>query len=184
MAKWLGRLLRNRRAGEATLAWNRKDLEAPGTIDLRSTAFANGGPIPRLHAGQGVGDNVSPRLSWSGVPKDAAELVLLIEDPDVPFPRPIAHLSLSGIPVATTSIPQGGLNAGDQPFGAGIGSFGRAGYAGPRPIPGHGPHSYVFQIFALDSPLTLPPAAKPEEITEAMAGHVLARGRLDGTYER
>jgi Raf kinase inhibitor-like YbhB/YbcL family protein len=184
MAKWLGRLLRNRRAGEATLAWNRKGLEAPSTIDLRSTAFASGGLIPRLHAGQRVGDNVAPQLSWNGVPEGATELVLLIEDPDVPLRRPITHLSLSGIPAATTSIPQGGLNAGAEPFGTGIGSFGRAGYAGPRPIPGHGPHSYVFQIFALDSPLTLPLAAKPEEITEAMSGHVLVRGRLDGTYER
>jgi phosphatidylethanolamine-binding protein (PEBP) family uncharacterized protein len=63
------------------------------------------------------------------------------------------------------------------------GDLGHSGYAGPRPIPGHGPHRYRFHVLALDEPI-------PDHITKAktllkqMDGHVIARGVLTGTYER
>ena len=61
--------------------------------------------------------------------------------------------------------------------------LGHRGYAGPRPIPDHGPHHYRFHVLAIDKPI-------PDSITTskalltAMANHVLARGVLTGTYER
>ena len=56
-------------------------------------------------------------------------------------------------------------------------------YAGPRPIPGHGPHRYRFLVFALDQPI--PDAvATAKALLRQMARGVLARGTLIGTYER
>ncbi len=56
-------------------------------------------------------------------------------------------------------------------------------YVGPRPIPGHGPHHYRFLVFALDQ--TVPDERRrPRAFASAIAGHVLARGVLTGTYER
>jgi phosphatidylethanolamine-binding protein (PEBP) family uncharacterized protein len=74
-----------------------------------------------------------------------------------------------------------------QPETAGIrfipGSLGHRGYAGPRPIPGHGPHRYRFLVFALDQPI--PDAvATAKALLRQMARGVLARGTLIGTYER
>ena len=66
----------------------------------------------------------------------------------------------------------------------GFGSFKRRGYAGPRPIPGHGPHRYIFQIFALDRPSGLDYTATLPRALSAIDGKVIARGRLTGTYER
>ena len=69
------------------------------------------------------------------------------------------------------------------------GSIGR-GYRGPEPIKGHGPHRYVFQLFALAVPLTATASgkplesAKPRAVLAAVPGPVLARGRIDGIYER
>jgi phosphatidylethanolamine-binding protein (PEBP) family uncharacterized protein len=103
---------------------------------------------------------------------------------DVPFRRPIAHLALAGIPVEEVSFDEGALNKGAVPYGTGRGSFGREGYAGPRPIPGHGPHAYVFQLFALGSTLSLPTDASADAILQAMRGRVVGRGRLTGYYER
>jgi phosphatidylethanolamine-binding protein (PEBP) family uncharacterized protein len=51
------------------------------------------------------------------------------------------------------------------------------------PIPSHGPHSYVFQLFAVDVPLDLPDKFGRADALRALAGHVVARARLDGTYE-
>ena len=185
MAALLGRALAGRRAGEATLVWHDAGLSAPVTFDVRSDAFAHGGPIPARYAA--VGQNLSPPLAWSGVPDGAAEFVLIVEDRDVPLRRPIVHAVATGIPPGAHGLAEGDLNAG-RPFGSRAGSFRRVGYSGPRPIPGHGVHTYAFQLFALDVPLTaerrLAVPGRPTEVVAMVRGHVLARGRIDGTYVR
>ena len=65
----------------------------------------------------------------------------------------------------------------------GKGALGHRGWAGPMPLRSHGPHSYVFQLFALDYQLDLPDRFTLADALHAMAGHVIARARLDGTYE-
>ena len=184
MAGLIGRLLKNRRAGHDKLSWNRPDLQGPETIHLTSSSFDHQAHMPIWTAGKGVGENRSPQLGWSGVPVDTKELVLIIEDPDVPLKQPIVHLALAGIPNETSAIAEGALNAGAGQFGGGKGSFDRDGYAGPRPVRAHGPHTYVFQLYALGEATGLHAGAKPEAITKAMADKVIARGRLDGYYER
>ncbi len=179
----LGRLLKNRRAGEAALAWHRDGLDAPPTITVTSPDFEDGHPLAPRNAGAGVGDNVSPALTWTNLPDRTRQLVLIVEDPDVPLRTPIAHAVATDLDPASGSIAEGALNAGGA-HGNGRGSFGRAGYQGPRPIPGHGTHAYVFQLFALDTVLDLATDAKPAAVIDRMRGHVIARGRLTGTYER
>ena len=51
------------------------------------------------------------------------------------------------------------------------------------PIASHGPHSYVFQLFALDYRPELPDKFTLTDALNTMPGHVIARARLDGTYE-
>ena len=65
----------------------------------------------------------------------------------------------------------------------GRGGLGHRGRAGPMPVPSHGPHSYVFQLFALDYQPELAGKFTLAGALHAMAGHVIARARLDGTYE-
>ncbi|WP_084531820.1 YbhB/YbcL family Raf kinase inhibitor-like protein [Nocardia miyunensis] len=186
----IGRLARPVRAGVSKIVWNTPAARrAPQTIALSSDAFGEGGAMPRRFAGHGVGENISPPLRWSGVPADAAELVLVIEDPDVPLPRPIVHGLFTGISARTSEIATGALNldtattTGD-PIRSGVAAFDRRGYAGPRPIPGHGPHRYVFQLFALDRPSGLGENSTRTDAVAALDGHVIARGMLTGTYER
>ncbi|MFP3465060.1 YbhB/YbcL family Raf kinase inhibitor-like protein [Leifsonia sp. SIMBA_070] len=179
---WLGRLLRNRRAGESTLAWHVPGLNAPDALTLSSPDFVDGSAIPQRNAGRPVGDNVSPALAWSGVPEGTAQLVLIVEDADVPLSRPITH-AVARFSPSLTGVAAGELEAGAV-HGDGIGAFGRRGYHGPRPVPGHGAHSYVFQLYALDRPIPGDRTLRPRTVVEAMSGHVLARGRITGTYER
>ena len=51
------------------------------------------------------------------------------------------------------------------------------------PIRSHGPHSYVFQLFAVDQPPALPDSFTLDDVIGAITGHVIGRARLDGTYE-
>ena len=177
----LGQLLRGLKGHDRHLAWNRLEA-APETLHISSSAFADGAPMPLRHAGDGLGQNVSPPLHIAGVPAGAQDLVLVLEDPDVPLPRPIVHM-IARLMVTTRDIAEGALNAG-QPIAFGRGSFGRTGYHGPRPIPGHGPHRYIFQLFAVTRPLNMKPTATLTDFIALMSGTVVARGRLTGTFER
>jgi hypothetical protein len=183
----LGKLLRGFRAGERHL-FCRNPLIVSGhaTITLTSSSFPAGSTIPLRHAGQGVGSNVSPALEWNGVPTDTAELILVMEDPDAPLHRPFVHLIATGIAKVTTSFADGMLNTNTQSMNRqlGVTTFGQLGYTGPRALPGHGPHSYVFQIFALRRKSGLSEGAKRNDVKRALEGNVLAYGEFRALFER
>ncbi|HXZ02831.1 MAG TPA: YbhB/YbcL family Raf kinase inhibitor-like protein [Stellaceae bacterium] len=186
LERLIGRALRGVRAGDRHLAWNAPALAGlPDGIALDSPAFAAQAALPLRYAGIGVGDNLSPPLRWSGVPAASAELVLVIEDPDAPLPRPVVHALATGIPPRWQGLPEGALALpAEGPIRLGRGFLGRRGYAGPRPVRGHGAHRYVFQIIAVDRPLVLAEPAGLAAVLAALAGHALAKGRLIGTFER
>ncbi|MFC5502891.1 YbhB/YbcL family Raf kinase inhibitor-like protein [Lysinimonas soli] len=181
----LGLLLRNRRAGHHTLAWANPELQAPETFTLSSPAFEHGAPIPERHRGRVRGPNISPELNWTTPPAETRELVLIVQDPDAPLGKPATHALTLGIDPALHGIPENGLTDPSPLRGLrhGKGGLGRRGYSGPLPIRSHGPHSYVFQLFALDRRVDLPETFTLDDTIDAMTGHVIARARLDGSYE-
>ena len=186
LPKAVGHALRDQRPGlDALVIAGDAAGTAPLSLTLTSPAFAEGGSIPAQHAADGAG--TSPPLAWTGVPAGARGLVLLVEDADSPTPAPLVHAIVMDLPPADGALAEGAL-AG--PAGTGEGhamgrnSFLRAGYLPPDPPPGHGPHRYAFQLFALDVP---PPAEGTPgrgAVVEALRGHVLAKGCLVGRYER
>jgi Raf kinase inhibitor-like YbhB/YbcL family protein len=181
----LGRALRTRRAGHHTLVWARSDVQAPENLTLTSPAFEHGAAIPERHKGRIFGENVSPELAWTVPPAGTVELVLVVEDPDVPFGKPATHALTVGIEPTLHGIPENAL-VNPSPIDGlrhGKGPLGRLGWAGPAPIPSHGPHSYVFQLFALEKHVSLPQKFTLSDAVAAMTGHVIGRARLDGTYE-
>jgi Raf kinase inhibitor-like YbhB/YbcL family protein len=179
----IGQLLRPVRAGQKHLAWNAPAFrDVPATVAVSSPTFEAGGRIPRRCAGPGVGDNISPALDWSGVPEGTEQLALIVEDADAPVPRPLVHV-LALLPQGLPGLDEGALSRGEK-VTFGRNSLRSNDYAGPRPVPGHGPHTYVFQLFAIDRAMTLPPSFTRHDLLAAMSGAVLARGRLDGIFER
>lgn len=147
-------------------------------LTITSPAFEPGRPIPRQYTGEGR--DVSPPLEWSGVPGDARELALICDDPDAPRPEPWVHWILYGIPAERTSLPEGGSGGARQ----GRNSWGRTGYGGPMPPPGHGVHHYHFRLYALDEPLKIGTHIDKAGLLTAIEGHILAEGELVGTYSR
>jgi hypothetical protein len=178
----IGKLLRNVRAGEQRSPFAGPGFAAPDGITVISNAFRDGEPMPKSSAGKGVGDNASPHLNWTGVPPGTRQLVLIIDDVDVPLPRPILH-TVAVIEPTIVQVDTGALQPGTTGMHFIRADLGNHGYAGPRPIPGHGPHRYRFLVFALDEPIA-ENVTKARALRKQMAGHVLARGMLTGTYER
>jgi Raf kinase inhibitor-like YbhB/YbcL family protein len=158
-------------------------------IEITSTAFQNGEAIPKQYTGEG--QDLSPQLSWSGVPEGTKQLALICDDPDAPTPEPWVHWVIYNIPPDTTGLPEGvakTIHLSDPP-GAVQGknswpSGQTIGYRGPMPPPGHGVHRYFFKLYALDTELDVEPGAAKNALLGAMEGHVLDEGQLMGTYER
>jgi phosphatidylethanolamine-binding protein (PEBP) family uncharacterized protein len=178
----LGTLLRRVRAGEQRGPLAGSGFNAPGSITVSSAAFDDGGAMPQSSAGKGVGANTSPALRWTGLPPGTGQVVLIIDDVDVPLPRPLLH-TVAVIDPTVDRVSAGSLQQGTTGIRFIRSDLGHRGYAGPRPIPGHGPHHYRFHVFAIDQPIP-DSVTKAKALLAAMSGHVLARGTLTGTYER
>jgi len=154
-------------------------------FQLTSSAFADGQAIPREHTCDG--DDVSPPLTWTGVPEGAESLVLIVDDPDAPDPAAPkltwVHWVLYNLPPSTVSL-RPGVKASELPSGTreGLNDWKRTGYGGPCPPIGR--HRYFHKLYALDVSLPDLGATTKAVLERAMAGHVLAKAQLMGTYER
>ena len=145
------------------------------TMTVSSTAFADGGDLPRRHTCDG--EDLSPPLSFSGAPEGTREIALLVEDPDAPSGT-FVHWVAWGIDPSA-----GALAEGAAAPGAGRNGFGRPGYGGPCPPKGPA-HRYIFRAFAVSRRLELKSGASADDLREAMHGSVLAEGSLTGRYAR
>ena len=81
------------------------------------------------------GEGVTPGLRWEGVRAQAVELVLIVQDPDVPLPRPIVHAVVTGIAADATGLAEG---AWERTGTFGVNTFRKKGFIAPAPIRGHG----------------------------------------------
>lgn len=150
-------------------------------ITLTSTAFEDNAMIPAKYTCDG--EDISPPLKWDGVPKGTKSIALICDDPDAPIGT-WAHWVLFNLPLQTRELQENFPDDATLPNGAsqGISDFGRTGYGGPCP-PG-GTHRYFFKIYALDIKIYSGAAANKAQLEKAMAGHILAQGKLMGKYKR
>jgi hypothetical protein len=152
-------------------------------MTIASAAFGEGKEIPAKYTCQG-GDT-SPPLSWTGVPKNAASLALIVDDPDAPDPKAPkmtwVHWVLYNIPPSAPGIPVG---ARELPAGAKSGSndWNKTSFGGPCPPIGR--HRYFHKLYALDIVLPDLGAATKADLLRAMEGHVVAEASLMGTYQK
>ncbi len=147
-------------------------------IEITSPRFEPNTPIPRNYTGEGR--DVSPPLSWTGLPGGSRELALICDDPDAPTPEPWVHWVLYKLAADTAGLAEGESGGGVE----GLNSWSRIGYGGPMPPPGHGVHHYRFRLYALDAALDARAGLSKSRLLKAMEGHVLDHGELVGTYER
>jgi Raf kinase inhibitor-like YbhB/YbcL family protein len=152
-------------------------------FQLKSPAFAQGDPIPRKYTRDG--DNLSPPLEWSDPPPKAKSFALVVEDSDAPSGT-FHHWGAYDIPADKTRLPEGiGGSAKGDSLGMTRNDFGRTGYDGPEPPPGHGPHHYHFRLMALDVPsLEQDATASVDDLWQAARDHMIAEAELVGTYVR
>lgn len=123
------------------------------TMQISSTAFENQRPIPTKYTCQG--ENISPPLTFTNVPKDTKTLALIVEDPNAPK-GVFDHWVVWNIPGTSTKLEEGA----NLPY-QGQNHANVMHYYGPCPPPGPA-HHYRFKLYALDETLTIPMGARAE----------------------
>lgn len=151
-------------------------------ISISLDGFNEGDMIPDKFTCEGK--DVSPPISWTGIPAFTKSIALIMDDPDAPGGT-FVHWVLYNLPSDTLKLPESiplnkTLTDGSM---QGMTDFGRPGYGGPCPPPGK-QHRYYFKVYALDEKLDLQPPASKRQVESAMKGHILAQGELMGKYQR
>ncbi len=150
-------------------------------MEIVSPVFSQGGIIPKKFTC--TGENVSPPLSWKGVPEGSRSIALIADDPDAPMGTWV-HWVYYNLPVELSQLKERvPVGSNPSPGGMqGINDSKHVGYDGP--CPPSGTHRYYFKIYALDAMLDLKPGATKKELLKAMEGHILAEGVLMGKFSR
>ncbi|MBD3296927.1 MAG: YbhB/YbcL family Raf kinase inhibitor-like protein [Candidatus Omnitrophica bacterium] len=151
-------------------------------LSVESSAFSDGERIPDRYTCRG--EDISPELSWDGVPENTESFILVVDDPDAPLGTWI-HWVVYNIPGSERSLKENVPKTMQLDNGTlqGINSFRWIGYGGPCPPPGPA-HRYMFKLYALDTVLELRPGSSKGDVMRAAQGHVLSQATLMGTYSR
>ena len=146
---------------------------------MQTDAFPDGGIVPQKYAGRG---GVQPGFKFSGAPEGTMSYAIIFHDLDVALqgnPNDVLHWIAWNIPASAGGIPEGKLPEGAVQ-GANI--TGQNAYFGPGAPPGPRYHHYVFELYALNSMLDLPPTAGRDELLKAMTGKISAKAAYVGRY--
>jgi len=164
-------------------------VHAQGPFTLTSTTFKDGQLMPRKVANSSanfsspncVGENVSPQLSWTGVPEGTKSFALLIEDPEGRGGNGVHHWVAYGIPASVTSFAEGEVSKPSDKYVGGKSTLGLGTYFGPCTPPG-APHHYTFILVATDlDPKELSPGLTREELLAKIVPGAPAPSHAKGT---
>ena len=172
--------------------------QAADIFTLKSSTFADGKVMPKKVANSKanaptnpncVGDNVSPELSWTGVPDGTKSFVMLMTDPEGRGGAGVFHWVAYGVPVSVTGFAEGAVSKLTDDYVGGKSTQGVGFYSGPCTPPGTAPHHYTFVLVATDfDPKELAPGLTHDEVTAKLAppgqppAHVKGAAGLVGLF--
>ena len=152
---------------------------AADIFSLTSTTFKDSTMMPKKAANSSansptnpncVGENVSPQLSWSGVPEGTKSFIMLMIDPEGRGGAGVNHWVAYGIPASVTSFAEGEVSKPSDKYVGGKSTQGVGFYSGPCTPPNTTPHHYTFVLVATDfDPKELPPGLTKDEVTTKIA---------------
>ncbi|MFW5714644.1 MAG: YbhB/YbcL family Raf kinase inhibitor-like protein [Brevefilum sp.] len=152
-------------------------------MKLISSAFENNDTIPVIYTCEG--ENISPPLSWSGVPEQVETLALVMDDPDAPDGT-FVHWVVYNLPPVPPNLEEGASLSERLSEGLreGANDSGEQGYGGPCPPRGGGEHRYFFRLYAIDRELNLTGRVTRDQLMDAIEGKTLDEAELVGRFSR
>lgn len=157
-----------------------KPSEKNATFKLTSPAVKDGEKLPVEFTGDGA--SASPPLAWTGVPRGAQSLVLIMHHLD-PEGKTKIYWLMYDIDPKTTNVAKGAVDFGKMGMST---VHNRVEYAPPH-SQGPGEKKYVLTLFALSAKPDLSKAESPvtvEPVLAAMKGKILGAADLTVIYTR
>ncbi len=154
-------------------------------MKIYSTAFENNSFIPSKYTCDG--ENINPEIIIENIPSDAKSLVLIMDDPDVPYEvredRHFTHWLLYNIPAKSEKLV---IPENNTQYTLGVNDAGTLSYVGPCPPTNFEPteHRYFFKVYALNQELNLPEGLTQSELEKTIQDYVIAQAELMGRYDR
>jgi Raf kinase inhibitor-like YbhB/YbcL family protein len=158
-------------------------------LTLTTDAFEDGGIIPNKFTMAAEGTPVSPKLTWTYVPDGTVSFALILHDPDTALMKKtdeVLHWMIFNIPGTANGLPEGVPAQPQLPDGSiqALNQSKKVGYMGMGAAAVGPFHHYTFELFALDTKLTLGADATQIDVMKAMDGHILMKGVLVGRFHR
>lgn len=164
-------------------------------MTLTVSGFADGADIPvkftQAAPGVATGEGLSPAISWANPPAGTKSFFLNMHDEDVTRNKTTddqAHWVVWNIPADATGLTEGQPKGAKLPNGAFQFSATGQMYRGPGAGANGPKHHYMFEIYALDTMLDVPPAADAFEsraaVMKAIQGHILGKAVYGGLFRR
>jgi Raf kinase inhibitor-like YbhB/YbcL family protein len=154
-------------------------------MQLMSDAFEEGQQIPIRYTKDG--DNISPPLRWTGLPRGTRELALFFENVTPRTKEPFLQWIVYAIAPEVDGLPEGFKHKEEprEPVEVrhGKNAIGNVGYDGPLGSVGRAVR-FRFRLCALDRPLDLPPGIDEQAVNKAMTGHLLEQAELTVIHQR
>jgi len=156
-------------------------------LSVTSPAFTSDQRIPARYTKEGA--NVSPPLTWRGVPRNTRSFALVVEDPDAARKHrkgTFHHWVVYNIPAEYRDLQEnaGSAQAGDS-LDMGLNDLGKRQYDGPQPPRGDGLHHYHFRLLALYVPtLGVRAGASVRDVLEAVRPNTIEKADVVGTFKR
>lgn len=133
------------------------------------------------------GKNISPDLQWSDVPKGTKSFAILMYDKDAPTGSGWWHWMAFNIPASTTNISSNASKLKLLPKGTleGTNDYGAVGFGGACPPEGHGDHTYVITVHALDvAKLDIDAKTNQAVVGYMINAHTIAKSSIISYYRR
>ena len=160
----------------------------PPGLALSSPDFEDGAVIPNKYT-QADPNPVSPKLEWKNVPAGTVTFLLLMHDPDVAMGKKtddVTHWMAFNIPGTASGLPEGVPATAQLADGTiqAKNRRGAIGFLGPGAAAVGPYHHYTFELFALDTKLSLGADATRADVLAAIDGHILGKGVLVGRFHK
>jgi len=133
------------------------------------------------------GKNISPDLKWSDVPKGTKSFAIIMYDKDAPTGSGWWHWMAFNIPASTTSISSNASGLKQLPKGTleATNDYGSVGFGGACPPEGHGDHTYVITIHALDvAKLDINAKTNQAVVGYMINAHTIKKSSIISYYKR
>ena len=148
---------------------------------MQTDAFPDGGIVPQKYTGRG---GVQPGFKFLNAPEGTVSYAIIFHDLDVAIggnPQDVLHWIAWNIPASAGGIPEGKLPEGSV---QGTNMTKQNNYFGPGAPAGPRYHHYVFELYALNANLDLPPTSGRDELLKAMAGKIVAKSAYVGRFRQ